>query len=155
ILITIPATYIVLTDQPTFDFSQGAPPTESSEGLEAISGAFGHGFVFPTVLVVRFPGPVVLSDGSLSIPRLDALDRLTRRIVAQEPGVKSVEGPTNPQGSQVDYRNLSSMPEALRAQILIAMESYIGKDHRTVRLLAVLRDRPFSREAISTIDRLE
>jgi len=152
ILITIPATYIVLTDRPTFDFSQGAPPTESSDGLDAISGAFGHGFVFPTVIVVRFPGPVVLSDGSLSVPRLDALDRLSRRIVAEEPGVMSIEGPTNPQGSAVDYRNLSSMPEARRAPILTAMESYVGKDHRTVRLLAVLRDRPFSREAIAASD---
>ena len=154
LLITVPATYIVLTDTPTFDFSQGAPPTESSEGLDAISGAFGHGFVFPTVIVVRFPGPVVLADGSLSIPRLDALDRLSRDIVAREPGVKSIEGPTNPQGSFVDYRNLSSMPEAQRAPILSAMGSYIGRDNKTVRLLAVLRDKPFSLEAISTIDRL-
>src|SRR3989442_8643562 len=154
LLITVPATYIVLTDTPTFDFPQGAPPTESSEGLDAISGAFGHGFVFPTVIVVRFPGPVVLADGSLSIPRLDALDRLSRDIVAREPGVKSIEGPTNPQGSFVDYRNLSSMPEAQRAPILSAMGSYIGRDNKTVRLLAVLRDKPFSLEAISTIDRL-
>ena len=154
LLITVPATYIVLTDTPTFDFSQGAPPTESSEGLDAISGAFGHGFVLPTVIVVRFPGPVVLIDGSLSVPRLDALDRLWREIVLREPGVKSIEGPTNPQGSAVDYRNLSSMPEAQRAPILSAMDSYIGKDNRTVRLLAVLRDRPFSLEAIATIDRL-
>ncbi len=154
ILITIPATYIVLTDEPTFDFSQGAPPTESSEGLDAISGSFGHGFAFPTVIVVRFPGPVVLFDGSLSVPRLEALDRLASGIVGREPGVQSIEGPTNPQGSPVDYRNVSSMPPAQRAQVLAAMGSYIGKDNRTVRLLAVLRDAPFSREAISTIDRI-
>ena len=154
ILITIPATYIVLTDEPTFDFSQGAPRTESSEGIDAISGSFGHGFVFPTVIVVRFPGPVVLFDGSVSVPRLEALDRLASRVVARERGVQSIEGPTNPQGSPVDYRNLSSMPEAQRAPILAAMASYIGKDNRTVRLLAVLRDAPFSREAIATIDRI-
>ena len=34
------------------------------------------------------------------------------------------------------------------------MGSYIGRDNKTVRLLAVLRDKPFSLEAISTIDRL-
>ena len=154
ILITVPATYVVLTTEPTFDFSHGAPPTESSEGLDAISGAFGHGFVFPTVVVVRFPGPVVLFDGSLSVPRFDALDRMASQIVLREPGVQSIEGPTNPQGTAVDYRNLSTMPPAQRAQTLAAMAQYIGKDNRTVRLLAVLRDAPFSREAIGTIDRI-
>ncbi len=101
ILLTIPATYLVLTNEPTFDFSQGAPATESSRGLDAISGSFGHGFAYP------------------------------------------------------NYRNLTSMPEPARNTTIAAITSYVGLDHRTVRLFAVLRDAPFSREAISTIDRLE
>ncbi len=154
VLLTVPATFIVLTDEPTFDFSQGLPATESSEGLRAISDAFGYGFIFPSFVVVRFPAEVVLSDGNVSIPRLDSLHALTTRLLADEPRVKSIEGPTNPQGSDIDYRNLSTMPEAQRRTLVAAMAPYIGADHGTVRLILVLADDPFSREAIATIDRL-
>ncbi|TLZ73431.1 MAG: MMPL family transporter, partial [Methanobacteriota archaeon] len=155
VLLTIPATYIVLTDEPTFNFSQGAPPTESSRGIEAISSSFGQGFVYPTVIVVRFAGPVVLFDGSLSVVRLEALDTLSREILAREPGVKSIEGPTNPQGTPIDYRNISSMPEPERTSAIASITAYVGRDHRTVRLPAVLRDEPFSGGALSTIDRID
>jgi len=154
VLITIPATYVVLTDEPTFDFSAGLPPTESSEGLDEISASFGYGFIFPSYLIVRFSGEVLLPDGNASVPRLDALRSLSSDILAQESRVASVEGPPNPQGSDVDYRNLSSMPQAQREAIVAAMSAYVGKDNRTVRLSVVLRDDPFSREAIATIDRL-
>ena len=154
VLITIPATYIVLTAPPTFDLAEGAPPTESSEGLEAISQAFGYGFIYPTHIVIRFPDPVLLSDGNVSVPRMDALQTLSDEILLREPSVTSVESPTNPQGGAIDYRNLSSAPEAVRIAALVAMGPYIGEDNRTVRIVVVLSDRPFSREAISTIDRL-
>src|SRR3989304_665420 len=111
LLITIPATYIVLTDLPTYDLTEGAPVTESGQGLEAIGAAFGYGFVYPAYVVVRFPGPVLLADGNVSVARMDTLHNLSRDMIAREPGVKSVEGPTNPQGSDVNSRNLSSAPD--------------------------------------------
>jgi len=46
------------------------------------------------------------------------------------------------------------MPEAQRQAAGAAMAPYIGKDNRTVRLIVVLSNEPFSREAIDTIDRL-
>ncbi|MEK6852205.1 MAG: MMPL family transporter, partial [Candidatus Thermoplasmatota archaeon] len=154
LLVTVPAVYLVVTDTPSFDLSEGVPPTESSRGLDAISDSFGHGFVFPTVVVVRFPDPVV-SDGTVSVPEFDAIDALRARLLADEPAVKSVEGPTNPQGSPVDYRNMSTMPPVQREAILAAMSPYIGGDNRTVRVQAVLVDPPFSREAIAAIDRVD
>ena len=154
ILITIPATYIVLTDQPTFDLGEGVPATESSQGIDAIAGAFGEGFLFPAFLVVRFPDPVLLADGNVSVPPLDATHNMTARILAAEPGVFSLEGPTNPQGTEVPYRNLSAMPAADRQRIVAVMASYIGQDDRTVRIQIVFADPAFSREAIDTVDRL-
>ncbi len=155
VLITIPATYVVLTDEPTFDFTQGSPRTESGDGINAIAGAFGEGLVYPTYIVVRFPDPVVLPGYNVSVPHMDALLSLSLQILAREPGVKSIEGPSNPQGGSIDYRNLSAKPEAERQVALSAMASYVGEDERTVRLVVVLTEAAFSREAISTIDRLE
>lgn len=154
VLITLPAMYIILTDQPTYDFSAGAPVTESSQGLDAISSAFGYGFILPTDVVVRFPNPVLLPDGNVSVSSMEAVDNLTHRIVQIDSGVKSVESPTYPQGASVDYRNLSIMSQAERDGVLTAMKPYIGKDNATVRLVLVLTDTPFSRGALATVERL-
>jgi len=152
VLISVPATYLVLTDAPSYDFSEGAPITESGQGLDAISDAFGYGFIFPSFVVVRFPDPLVV-DGNVSVPLMFALANLSAEL-HEDPGVKSIEGPTNPQGSEIDFVNLSGLPSAQREAILLAMSPYIGEDNRTARLLMVLADPPFSRDAISTIDGL-
>ncbi|MBI4416050.1 MAG: MMPL family transporter [Euryarchaeota archaeon] len=153
ILITIPATYLVLTDRPTFDLSEGLPPTESQQGIDAIAGAFGEGFLFPTILVVQFRDPVLLADGNVSVPPLDAIRELTARVEA-EAAVRTVEGPTNPQGTAIDYRNLNAMPPAQRASLVAAMRPFIGEDDRTVRMTIVLSYPAFSREAVEAIDGL-
>ncbi len=155
ILVTIPTTYMAITDRQSYDFTLGLPPTESTDGISAISGSFGAGFVFPTYIVVVFPHPVVFADGNVSVPRLDALHTFQGAILASEPGVKSIEGPTNPQGGSVDYANLSSVSPSQRSAARVAMSPYIGKDNRTVRLNVVLTNEPFSVEALDTIVRLK
>ncbi|HYM40710.1 MAG TPA: MMPL family transporter [Thermoplasmata archaeon] len=154
ILITLPATYIVLTDQPTYDFSQGSPTTESSQGIDAISQAFGYGVVYPSYVVLQFPNPVLLPDGNVSVMEMGAVASLSSRLLAMESGLKSTEGPTNPQGSAVDYRNLSSMPESERKLVDTQIRPYIGKDNRTVRIVLVFTDPPFSLAAINAVDRM-
>ena len=154
ILLTIPATYVVLTDIPTYDFSQGTPATESTLGIDAIGQSFGYGFVYPSYIVVQMPSPILLPDGNVSVPAMMAIDRLSTRILSMEKEVKSLEGPTNPQGSPIDYRNLSSMPEAKRALLLTTIRPYLGSDNRTARITLVFADTPFSLTAINAVDRL-
>lgn len=154
ILITVPATYIVLTDRPTYDFSQGSPQTESSQGINAIADAFGYGVVYPSYIVVQFPDPIKLPDGNVSVAEMAALDNLTSRLLAMEPGLKSTEGPTNPQGSPVDYRNLSAMSEAERRLVDTEISPYIGNDTRTARIVITFVEPPFSLDAIDAVDRM-
>ena len=152
VLITLPAAYVVLTTQPSYDFSQGAPPSESSQGINAISQAFGYGAVYPSYIVVKFPEPVLLPDGNVSVPEMDALASLTSYLLAREPSVKSLEGPTNPQGSALDYRNLSAMSSSERAIVDTAIEPYIGNDTSYARIMIVFTDPPFSTQAINVVD---
>ncbi len=154
VLVTVPATYLILTNNSTYDFTAGLPVTESTEGINAISSSFGQGLIYPTYIVVVFPRPVVYPDGNVSVPRLDALKQLQEAVLAAESGVKGIEGPANPQGGAVDYANLSALPEAQRTAAVLAMSQYIGKDKETVRLDAVLTDEPFSLSALDTIVRL-
>ncbi len=154
ILITLPAAYIVFTDQPTYDFSQGSPQTESSQGINAISNAFGYGVVYPSYIVVQFPDPIKLPNGNVSVTEMAALDTLSSRLLAMEPGVRSLEGPTNPQGSPVDYRNLSTMSEAERTLVDTEISPYIGNDARTARVTITFVDPPFSVAAINVVDQM-
>ncbi len=154
ILITLPAVYVVVTDQPTYDFSQGSPQTESSQGITAISQAFGYGVVYPSYLVVQFPNPIKLPDGNVSVTEMAALDALSARLLAMEPGLKSLEGPTNPQGSPIDYRNLSTASEAERQLVDTEIGAYIGNDSRTARVVITFVDPPFSITAINVVDRM-
>ena len=154
ILITLPATYIVLTDQPTYDFTQGSPTTESSQGIDAISQAFGYGVVYPSYVIVRFPDPLLLPDGNVSVGEMGALANLSSRLLSMESGLRSTEGPTNPQGSLVDYANVSTMSEAERQLVDASIKPYIGEDNRTARVMLVFTDAPFSVAAINTVDRI-
>ncbi len=154
ILITLPAAYIVFTDQPTYDFSQGSPQTESSQGINAIANAFGYGVVYPSYLVVQFPDPIKLSDGNVSVTEMAALDSLSAKLLAKESGLKSLEGPTNPQGSAIDYRNLSTLSESERQLIDTEISPYIGNDTRTARITLTFVDPPFSVAAINAVDRM-
>ena len=154
ILVTLPAVYVVLTNQPTYDFSQGSPQTESSQGINAISQAFGYGVVYPSYLVVQFPNPIKLPDGNVSVTEMAALDTLSSRLLAMEPGLRSLEGPTNPQGSPVDYRNLSTMSASARQLADTQIGAYIGNDSRTARITITFVDPPFSIAAINVVDRM-
>ncbi len=156
VLITLPATYVVLTDQPTYDFTQGSPSTESGQGLDAISQAFGYGYVYQSFIVVQFPtsSPLLLPDGNVSVLEMAALATLSARLLAMESGLKSTEGPTNPQGSPVDYANLSTMPVAERKLMISSIAPYVGKDNRTARVMLVFTDVPFSLAALNTVDRI-
>ncbi len=156
VLITLPAVYIVLTDQPTYDFTQGSPSTESGQGLDAISQAFGYGYVYQSFIVVQFPTstPLLLSDGNVSVPEMGALATLSSRLLEMEPGLKSTEGPTNPQGSPIDYQNLSTMSVAERKLAVSTIAPYIGEDNATARIMLVFTDVPFSVAALNTVDRI-
>ncbi len=154
IIITVPATYIVLTDQPSYDFTQGSPTTESSQGIDAISQAFGYGNVYPSYIVVVLPDPILLPDGNVSVTEMGAVANLSSRLLAMDSGLRSTEGPTNPQGSPVDYLNLSTMSEAERSLVGTEISPYIGNDNRTVRIMLTFTDPPFSVAAINTVDRI-
>lgn len=152
LLISIPATYIVLTDHPSFDFAKGATPTESSEGLRVLKESFGAGLFLRTFVIVQFPESVYSSDGNLSISKLSAIDALEKGLQQRNPIIKSAQGPTNPLEEDVDYRNVSFLPEPQRSELQAAMTSFVGKDNRTVRFFVVLSEDVFSETAIDSID---
>ena len=152
-LISIPTTYVFVTADTSFDFIEGmSSGAESSEGISAMTDAFGAGRIMPSQIVVVFEDPV-FADGNFSLETLDAIDDVTQTI-ASDPNVKQVSGPTNPNGAPIDYVNLSSMSPELRASQEALILSMVGIDGRTALFTVVLEAGPMTSESLDTVPAL-
>jgi RND superfamily putative drug exporter len=154
ILISIPATFLVLTQPPSYDFMAGVPPTESSEGLDAMSNAFGASYFYKSYIVIRFPDDIITPSGDLSIPKMYALENLTLGIQNDNFGVKSTQGPVNPEGAILPYRNWALLTPAQKQQLIASVRPYVGLDNRTARIFIMLSATVFSENAVSAIDQV-
>jgi len=154
VLISIPATYFVVTENAGYDFAKGIPPTESSRGLDAMSNAFGAGYFFQTYIVVVFPDDLIVSNNSLSIPKMYALDNLTAAVTSDNPGIKTIQGPTNPEGTVLPYKAWVSLTPDQRLQLVSAVRPYVGKDNRTVKIDITLAASVFSSDAVGAVDKI-
>ena len=154
ILISMPATFLVLTQPPSYDISAGVPATESSEGLDAMSNAFGAGYFYKSYIVVRFPDEIITPNGDLSIPKMYAIENLTVGIQNQNFGVKSTQGPVNPGGTILPYKNWAVLSTAERQQLITAVRPYVGLDNRTARIDVMLSASVFSGDAVKAIDQV-
>lgn len=153
IVLSIPATYIYLTTEPSFDFIGAMGETESIAGMEALSEDFGSGRIMPTQIVVTGDTYVYQEDG-FNIVYLDAIENLTASVASDSSMVQQVTGPTRPFGTVVDYHNLSAMPEEQRLLLTQSMLQGVGSSNKTVLLTVILKPEPQSNEAVHFISDL-
>ncbi|MDH3366130.1 MAG: MMPL family transporter, partial [Thermoplasmata archaeon] len=151
ILISIPATYVFVTAETSFDFIEGmASGVESNEGISAMTEAFGAGRIMPTQIVVVMESPVY-EDGNFSIASLETIEGMTLAVASVE-NVKQVTGTTNPQGPAIDYRNLSALSPDVRASQEALMLRSVGIDGRTVLITVILEEGPMAPESLDTVE---
>ncbi|MCU0861536.1 MAG: MMPL family transporter [Methanomassiliicoccales archaeon] len=153
IVLSIPATYVYLTTEPSFDFIGAMGETESIAGMEALSEDFGSGRIMPTQVVVTGDTYVYQEDG-FNIVYLDAIENLTASVASDTSMVQQVTGPTRPFGTLVDYHNLSAMPEEQRLLLTQSMLQSVGSSNKTVLLTVILKPEPQSNEAVHFISDL-
>ncbi len=149
ILVSIPTTYVFMTEETSFDFIGVIGDPESIQGMNAMTSDFGAGRIMPTQIVIT--GDTVVYDGSsFNIAYLDAVDNITATVAA-DPMVKEVTGVTRPYGELVDYRNLSSMQEGARAQLMASMLQSVGSDSKSVLMTVILKDQPEKASSVNWI----
>jgi RND superfamily putative drug exporter len=152
ILVSVPSTYLFVTQETSFDFIGSMGSSESIEGMNAMGDDFGMGRIMPTQVVVV--GDTVVYDGtSFDLAYLDAIENLTTTIESNDM-VQQVTGVTRPYGEAVDYRNLDALPEELRQQIVAGMLQGVGSDNRTVLMTVVLKEQPMDAAAVDFIPAL-
>jgi RND superfamily putative drug exporter len=153
IIVSIPATYIYVTAEPSFDFIGSMGDSESIQGMNALSEDFGAGRIMPTQIVITGE-TYVYENGEFDIAYLDAIENLTASIAADTSMVQQVTGVTRPYGTLVDYHNISYMPEEQQALLVNSMLQSVGSSNKTVLLTVVLKPEPQSNEAVNYISTL-
>ena len=150
LLISIPTTFVYVTAETSFDFIEGmSSGVESSEGIVAMTEAFGAGRIMPTQIVMRMPA-AVYADGNFSVEALDAVDTVVDSLSSID-NVKQSTGPTNPNGVSIDYRNLDNLSSEARASTEQLMLQSIGVDNRTVLITVVLEAGPMTPTSLDTV----
>ncbi len=153
IIVSIPATYIYVTAEPSFDFIGSMGDSESIQGMNALSEDFGAGRIMPTQIVITGE-TFVYENGEFDIAYLDAIENLTESIAVDASMVQQVTGVTRPYGTLVDYHNISYMPGEQQALLVNSMLQSVGSSHKTVLLTVVLKPEPQSNEAVNYISTL-
>jgi uncharacterized membrane protein YdfJ with MMPL/SSD domain len=153
----LPSFYLLFAMQPSFDFFEGMPKTEATDGFEVLGQSFGKGDLMPTQVVVQFHDPVYLTNGSFDTAALDTLDRLSRKL--ENVTVKDSAGKTMDivnsatpgcyyLGERLDRIDWRIFGESTRNSTI---NSSLGKSCRTVVIKVVLNKEPFQKEALDAV----
>ena len=112
---------------------------ESVRSFELLRGGFPAGELSPTRLYVSLP-----PGSGLDPVALDRLDVLTLDML-RHPAVADVSGPTRPLGAEGPPA--SSLPESVA-------QRFVSADGNAALIEIVLKDNPFSREALDAVPEL-
>ncbi|HVO78161.1 MAG TPA: MMPL family transporter, partial [Methanomassiliicoccales archaeon] len=154
ILISIPATYLVLTLETSYDFIAAMPDTESKAGLNVLGDSFGAGKITPTQMGVNMTYSVIDSSGNFSAPEMASISNLTNETAALS-NVQTVTSPARPLGDATfQWWNMSQYPLAQQEQYKALMKSMISKDGHAVLFTIIMKAEPFAKESIDTINQL-
>jgi RND superfamily putative drug exporter len=147
ILISVPATYLALSVDTSYDYIGSMADTESKQGLYVIQDGFGGGKVTPTQIAVQMDSAVTI-DGGFDPVMLSSIENLSA-IVAGTDNVKQVTGPTRPYGTLVDYTN-STLMSAYSA----ITGTMVSENNRAVILTVTFEAEPFEKRSIDSIQEL-
>jgi len=154
LLISLPAAYLVVNLESSYDFLAGLPNAESKKGIDAMGDGFGKGNIMPTNIVVVFDH-VIFLDGAIDPVAASQLEDYAARLLGgSDSNVFSVAGPTRPFGTTINQSYVANLSADDKATFEYAIRSSIGADNRTVLLTVVLKEEPFSKTSIHTIDRI-
>ncbi len=125
--------------RPNYDQLESLPSdTESVRSFELLRGGFPGGELSPTRVYISLPP----DEQAPAATHLEQIDSLTLAI-ADHPAVASAAGPSRPFGNQGPF---GGPPQAAAR--------FVSDDGRAARLDVVLRENPFSDEALDAVPEL-
>jgi RND superfamily putative drug exporter len=154
VLVSIPAVYMVVTMETSYDFMAGMPQTESVQGMNVLGEGFGEGKIAPTQLLVVLDQPL-FQGGVFNIAGLNSVENASASLASNE-NVMSVKSPTRPMGESaaIAYQDLSVYPLEVAQQYQSMMLGMVGSDARYVLLTVVLANEPYTKSSIDSVSQM-
>ncbi|WP_424358234.1 efflux RND transporter permease subunit [Methanocella sp. MCL-LM] len=152
VLISIPAVLLVTQISLGSDFvSMLSPTIESKQGFDAINAAMGSGSIDNVMILATLPQNATDASGNYTAASLDTIEQLSG-VIAGVKGIDKVNSPTRPEGSTINYHNLSVYSMTEREYYKSYMNESLGTDNQTVVLYASFKGSPYSEENMQSID---
>jgi RND superfamily putative drug exporter len=150
IIISIPASIAVLSLETSYDFFSGIPNSEAKKGLDVMAEGFGKSRGMETKVVIDMGRPVYDNKtGTYDTAVLRSVDDLATRIRGLG-AVKRVDPSTYSEGSRIDHVDCwSTFGDAWKDQCL---GSALGKFNRTIVITVTLKEEPFAKGSIDSIN---
>lgn len=151
LLISVPATYLVLSMHTSYDYIESMPDSQAKQGLNVLANGFGGGKVIPTYVGVGLTGSIFNSTGGYDTIEMNAVENLSQAI-ASLPNVASVVGPTRPYGEVIDYQHISGNRSVEAVLYDQYMRTMVGTDNSSVLLTVTFKDEPYAGSSVASID---
>ncbi len=153
--ISIPLIAIALTVPLSYDFYQQLPSGHpATQGLADLGDRFGPGFATPSFALVTFRAPLLVGNATNGT-EFTELAQLTA-LATNTSGIASVTSPIGPHGAPLsEWLNLSTLPPALRTNLLEVLASFVGTDGKTVLLDFVPSASGLSVAAVTAVTSVE
>ncbi len=130
IVITLISSYIYYITPSGMDIFQLVPHQSGLNAVEVINKTFKGDSVFQNYIILIFPSPV-LANGNYNSSELNTVTGVENFLLGTGK-ISFVYGPTYPFGNYITPDSLSIYPNTTRSIYLNQINSYIGKDNRTV-----------------------
>ncbi len=152
ILLAVPTVYFAAQITTGSDTISMLPHNiESKQGFDVLEKSMGSGAMTRTMITVTLPVNLTDASGNRSV---DAMDRI-ENISAMVAGVKDVNtaySMTRPDGTTINYGNLSEYNAIEKGYYENYMDHATGLDDRTTVIYATFNGSPYSNEAFAAID---
>ena len=155
LLVTVPAVVIFDHLQLGNDSVSMLPNgQESKVGYNLMDSQFGSGSIDRAMIVTTLPMDIKDQSGNFSSDTLGRIENLSSELAAV-PGVADVYSATRPEGSTINYDNLSAYGETDKEYYQSYMNNSTGNDDRTTVIYVAFNGSPYSEQSQQAIDRIQ
>jgi RND superfamily putative drug exporter len=155
ILLAVPTVYYASHVTTGSDLISMLPNNiESKQGFDVLDNSMGSGAMTQTTITVTLPVNITDQSGNRSIDAMNRIESISAMIAGIK-DVKTVYSITRPDGTAINYQNLSVYNAIVQGLYNTTMNNDTGLDDRTTYITVTLDGDPYSSGAFTAVDRMK
>ncbi|HMK47264.1 MAG TPA: MMPL family transporter, partial [Methanocella sp.] len=154
LLLAIPAVYFAAQVTTSSDTISMLPNNvESKQGFDVLKNSMGSGAMDRAMITVTLPENLTDSSGNRSVSAMDKIERISAMVTGIQ-DVNTVYSMTRPDGTTINYQNLSVYSAIEKGYYENYMDNSTGLDDRTTVIYASFNGSPYSNDAFVAVDQM-